>query len=192
MLVNMFGAPSSGKSTIAANVFARLKTNGIPAEFISERAREVIAKFKFKKIKTMSDEMQLEILEAQYHAETYFKHSTDYPVIADSSTLLTLAYGTDTFFQKYGDRVKQLVNNMVSEMDLVFYLPLRDSVQDDPNRIHNYEQCLEVDTKIRNILNTYLKDQPHIKIIELTGGIQEMTDKVLFELGKHNGREVSK
>ncbi len=109
MLVNMFGAPSSGKSTIAANVFARLKTDGIPAEFISERAREVIAKFKFKKIKTMSDEMQLEILEAQYHAETYFKHSTDYPVIADSSTLLTLAYGTESFFQKYGDRVQQLV-----------------------------------------------------------------------------------
>ena len=188
MLVNMFGAPSSGKSTIAANVFARLKTDGIPAEFISERAREVIAKFKFKKIKTMSDEMQLEILEAQYHAETYFKHSTDYPVIADSSTLLTLAYGTESFFQKYGDRVQTLVNNIVSEMDVVFYLPLRDSVQDDPNRIHNYEQCLEVDAKIRNILNTYLKDQPHIKIIELTGGIQEMTDKVLSVLRSSDGR----
>lgn len=192
MLVNMFGAPSSGKSTIAANVFARLKTDGIPAEFISERAREVIAKFKFKKIKTMSDEMQLEILEAQYHAETYFKHSTDYPVIADSSTLLTLAYGTESFFQRYGDRVQQLVNNIVSEMDVVFYLPLRDSVQDDPNRIHNYEQCLEVDSKIRNILNTYLKDQPHIKIVELTGGIQEMTDKVLSELENYNGRQVSR
>ena len=192
MLVNMFGAPSSGKSTIAANVFARLKTDGIPAEFISERAREVIAKFKFKKIKTMSDEMQLEILEAQYHAETYFKHSTDYPVIADSSTLLTLAYGTESFFQRYGDRVQQLVSNIVSEMDVVFYLPLRDSVQDDPNRIHNYEQCLEVDSKIRNILNTYLKDQPHIKIVELTGGIQEMTDKVLSELENYNGRQVSR
>ena len=192
MLVNMFGAPSSGKSTIAANVFARLKTDGIPAEFISERAREVIAKFKFKKIKTMSDEMQLEILEAQYHAETYFKHSTDYPVIADSSTLLTLAYGTESFFQRYGDRVQQLVNNIVSEMDVVFYLPLRDSVQDDPNRIHNYEQCLEVDSKIRNILNTYLKNQPHIKIVELTGGIQEMTDKVLSELENYNGRQVSR
>ena len=97
-----------------------------------------------------------------------------------------------TFNIEEADRVQQLVNSIVSEMDVVFYLPLRDSVQDDPNRIHNYEQCLEVDSKIRNILNTYLKDQPHIKIVELTGGIQEMTDKVLSELENYNGRQVSR
>jgi adenylate kinase family enzyme len=179
MLINFIGAPGSGKSTIAANTFAKLKSMSIPADFISERAREVIAKYKFKKMPLGSDEMQIEILEAQYRAETYFKNSTDYPVIADSSTLLTLAYGTETFFKLYSDRINTLVDSIIPEMDMVFYIPLRNEVQEDPNRIHNYDQCLEVDRKIKEIISNYLVTSKHIKLVILSGGIEEMTRTVL-------------
>jgi adenylate kinase family enzyme len=192
MLINFIGAPGSGKSTIAANTFAKLKSMSIPADFISERAREVIAKYKFKKMPLGSDEMQIEILEAQYKAETYFKNSTNYPIIADSSTLLTLAYGTETFFRNYSNRVSALVDNIIPEMDVVFYIPLRNEVQEDPNRIHSYDQCLEVDKKIKDIISKYLTSSKHVKVVYLTGGIEEMTNKVLQTItGAINGQQAN-
>ena len=82
MLVCFMGAPSSGKTTIAANVFARLKAEGVSAEFIAERAREIIAKYKYYKSPTMlNDAMQREILFSQYYSEKYFASSTTNPII---------------------------------------------------------------------------------------------------------------
>ena len=40
IVVNLFGEPSAGKSTAAMDITARLKRNGINAEYVSEFAKD--------------------------------------------------------------------------------------------------------------------------------------------------------
>ncbi|MHB1665892.1 AAA family ATPase [Thiomonas sp.] len=41
-IINLFGAPGSGKSTCAAHVFASLREQGVAAEFVPEYAKELV------------------------------------------------------------------------------------------------------------------------------------------------------
>lgn len=40
LIVNLFGAPGAGKSTLAAYVFAKLKMAGVNAELVTEFAKD--------------------------------------------------------------------------------------------------------------------------------------------------------
>lgn len=42
IVVNLFGEPSVGKSTCAMDIAARLKRNGINAEYVSEFAKDKV------------------------------------------------------------------------------------------------------------------------------------------------------
>jgi nicotinamide riboside kinase len=42
MIVNLFGAPGSGKSTTAAGVFHKLKLAGVNAELVTEYAKDLV------------------------------------------------------------------------------------------------------------------------------------------------------
>lgn len=177
MLVCFMGAPSSGKTTIAANVFARLKAEGVSAEFIAERAREIIAKYKYYKSPTMlNDAMQREILFSQYYSEKYFASSTTNPIISDSSTLLTLAYMSKDFGVKYKGEIEEIMSEIVPQIDIAFYCPLVKRNVTDPNRIHSFEESMEVDEKIKDILKKYLTND---RVVVLSGGIEEMTQACL-------------
>ena len=41
-LVNLYGGPGSGKSTIAAHIFAMLKHGGVNAEYVQEYAKDLV------------------------------------------------------------------------------------------------------------------------------------------------------
>ena len=180
MLVCFMGAPSSGKTTIAANVFASLKAQGVSAEFIAERAREVIAKYKYYRSPILlNDAMQREILFSQYYSEQYMAASTNNPIISDSSTLLTLAYMSEEFGIKYKGEIEIIVNEILPKINIVFYCPLVKRQVSDPNRIHSFEESMAVDEKIKDILNRYLTKD---KVVVLSGDIQEMTKTCLSRI----------
>lgn len=42
ILVNLFGGPGSGKSTMAAALFAKLKTDGVKVELVGEEAKDLV------------------------------------------------------------------------------------------------------------------------------------------------------
>jgi adenylate kinase family enzyme len=181
MLINFLGAPSSGKTTIAANVFARLKAMGVSAEFIAERAREVIAKYKMQgKPLDLNDEMQNEIFLAQYDAEMAFATGTENPIICDSSALLTLAYMSDGYAERHVKVIEHIVESITPKMDIVFYCPLvkRENLRDS-NRIHNFAQSEEVDKKIRLLIKERLTGK---KVVVLSGTIEDMTYQVICEI----------
>jgi hypothetical protein len=175
MLVNFIGAPNSGKTTIAASVFAKLKTMGIPAEFIGEKARETIAKLKYYG-DNMSNKAQATITYQQANSEKYFNFKNPNPVICDSSVLLTLLYITSDIDKITLDIILGQVKESIKEMQHVFYCPVKDFGTADPNRIHNMHQSLEIDKKIKPLFEKYA---PHIKIHDLSGSIDECTEKVI-------------
>lgn len=42
ILINLFGAPGAGKSTLSAYVFSKLKTAGVNAELVTEFAKDKV------------------------------------------------------------------------------------------------------------------------------------------------------
>jgi predicted ATPase len=184
MLYQLVGSPGSGKTTIAANIFAALKTRGFPAEFIAEKAREVIAHRKSHGM-VLDESMQDSIVESQYRAEIDFAKSTDAPVICDSSLLLTYLYVRNPELNPLIKKLDHLMEDVSRYINTIFYCPLSNVIQygeyskNDSNRIHSVKESDEIDHKIPELLKTKV---PNTRVIVLTGGIQACTALALKEI----------
>jgi predicted ATPase len=184
MLYQLVGSPGSGKTTIAANIFAALKTRGFPAEFIAEKAREVIAHRKSNGL-VLDESMQDPIIESQYRAEIDFAKSTDAPVICDSSLLLTYLYLRNPEVNPLVKKLDHLMEDVSRYINTIFYCPLSNVLQygeyakNDANRIHSVKESDEIDRKIPEILKTKV---PNTRVLVLTGDIQACTALALKEI----------
>ena len=184
MLISFVGAPASGKTTIAASVFALLKQNGIPAEFIAEKAREYIVEKKFVdrmkgKEFTLEDEDQIKIMKNQWFAETTYIYENQYPVICDSSTILTMLYFSDNVSPEIQVKAKELAEIAASHLEYVFYCSPKNNVGNDSNRVHNREFSLQIDKKIVSLFKTLA---PNAKMVTLEGDVQTCVQTVIKSL----------
>ena len=173
MLVNFLGAPCSGKTTIAAMVFAMLKEQGISCEFIPEQARWHIARKRNGLYLSPTENLiltnqdQFLIMDNQYEIEetllTAVKDTAI--VISDSSTLLSLLYMTPVMI---GDPwIQDLMQKSIKRDCLYFYVsPIPASGNLDPNRLHSREQSIALDLKLDLVLKEQVP-QIYDKIIRL-------------------------
>lgn len=160
MLVSFVGSPCSGKTTTAAMLFAALKEQGNPCEFITEQARSYIAELRYKgqippsaPVK-LTDEDQIAIMLRQLHLDTAFRYSVgDGVVIADSSPLNALLYMTP----ECRERVKEHTEEAVNQTDLVLFSPAVHYAPfgADPNRVHTMEQSHEIEKSIYAVFNQF-------------------------------------
>lgn len=187
MFISFIGSPCSGKTTIAASVFAYLKEIGFTVEFINEQARTYIAKKKFEtkshQIK-LTDEDQFNIIQMQVEAETYFEYASDpYTVIiTDSSVLNSLLYMSDD--ARY--RSTRPIQVACERYDHVFYpTPVPLPISNDPNRIHSAEDIRLIHDSIPQIIATHA---PDLHMTPLSGPlkarVQEVISIVIEGLGK--------
>lgn len=184
MNIRFIGCPSSGKTTTAAMAFARLKETGLPAEFVPEYARQYIAQVRLSKNLSpkdplvLSDEDQMRIMMSQAGLEMTMARvcGPEVAVIADTWSLNALLYMSE------GQRASQQVEDFVKTMilpytDLVFYAsPIHQREALDPNRIHSYEQSLDIDARIQGILGRYA---PDAMVVSLYGDAEMRTAVVL-------------
>lgn len=84
--INLFGGPGTGKSTIAAGLFHKMKTKGYRAEYIQEYAKELTFGKDYTKL---SD--QLLILGEQHHRMFRLKDQVDF-LIHDSPFVMGMTY----------------------------------------------------------------------------------------------------
>lgn len=95
-VINLFGGPGSGKSTIAAQTFAELKNLGYNCELVREYAKDLT----WEKNMTVLDN-QIFIFANQHHRQWILKNQVDF-LITDSPLILSLVYGnTSSEFQKF-------------------------------------------------------------------------------------------
>jgi adenylylsulfate kinase-like enzyme len=86
--VNFFGGAGIGKSTIAAEVFARLKALGVNAELVGEMAKDVILQNNFSAL-----EDQLWLFANQAHRMRGMAQMGVQVAVCDSPLPLSLIYG---------------------------------------------------------------------------------------------------
>ena len=173
MLIGFIGAPCSGKTTTAARLFAELKDNGIPAEFISEEARRYIAEKRCRDKEdglpfSLDDLDQGRIATNQFFSEKYMVESApQVVVVADSSVLNSALYMSDEFAARKGPAT--MMEIAAKRYDIIFLCaPVQLPAGSDPNRVHDAKQIAEIQQKISELLVKYgLSGNP--KVIPLGG-----------------------
>jgi hypothetical protein len=151
-LINLFGGPGIGKSSIASGVFYELKRNHIncnsPYEFAKRLAWD-------NNVPAIKD--QLYVLGNQHRgiAECYGK--VDY-IVVDSPVLLSLVY--KTWYGKgypaefYSESFNQMIIDLHNNYDnLNILLERTEGKHNDDERYQNLEESIKIDAHCKKILN---------------------------------------
>ncbi len=143
LVVNLIGGPCSGKSTVAAELFARLKKMGISCELVSEYIKERI----YEENNTIKTH-QIAIFGMEHYAITNKIGKVDV-IVHDGSFLNNIVY-------KQGENI-EFDNLVISEYNkfnnLDFFLKRGNIDFETYGRIHTLEESLELDNLIRKVYN---------------------------------------
>ena len=143
IFVNLFGGPGTGKSTICASVFHKLKIKGIETEMALEYAKDVVWEESYKKL-----DNQIYIFGKQ-HYRVWRLNGKVQVVITDSPLLNSIIYDKTN-----NQLLKDLVIYEFKKMNaLNFYIDRE--VDYNPNgRMQTLEQALQVDQNYLQLLDT--------------------------------------
>jgi len=146
IVLNIFGGPGVGKSTLAADVFAQLKKSGINAELCIEYAKDLI----FAGHENVLDS-QLVVFAEQYRRMWVHKKNDTEVLICECPLLINLAY--DYYHlenMREPESFRQLVKDKHFDFDNLNYHIIRNS-KDKYNtfgRIHSARLAARIDDVI--------------------------------------------
>jgi hypothetical protein len=183
-LVCVIGAPSSGKSTLAASVHHGLKITKRNSIFVGEAATDYIAEWGIPD--TPTD--QIIIFYKQLGRERMYVGSKEF-IICDSSSILNYFYFRSLFSTKLSLKDIATINHLQKEIlkslnqwNKIYYVPpfLEDDDQNDGIRYHNKEEIIKLDLIIKNYL-----DLERIQYTDLSNiPIRERDQWVLADITK--------
>jgi energy-coupling factor transporter ATP-binding protein EcfA2 len=180
-LVSIMGAPSSGKSTLAASVHHQLKIAKKNSIFVGEAATDYIAEWGIPD--TPTD--QIVIFYKQLGRERMYLGSKEW-IICDSSSLLNYFYFRSLFDSKLSLKDIATINHIQKEIlkslnqwHKIYYVPpFLEGDENDGIRYHNKEQILRLDGIIKNYLE--LERIPYVDLSKIN--ISERDEWVVNDL----------
>lgn len=140
-VINLFGGPGCGKSTIAAELFAILKKQGYEVELVTEYAKDKVWEESYKTL-----ENQIYVFSKQLHRMWRLKDKVQF-IITDSPLLLSIIYDKD----KNKD-LKNLIITKFNSFDNINVVINRSTVYNQNGRYQNEEQANEIDKEIKELL----------------------------------------
>lgn len=150
-IINLFGGPSSGKSTITSGLFYELKRRNISCDNPYEFPKQVAWEDNQSQITD-----QLYIFANQHRGIVRSYGKVDY-IILDSPILLSLAYkdGYDNGYPAslYGENFNTMVLDVFNKYENINIFLDRPDDFEDNGRFQNKEQSLSFDKKIKGILD---------------------------------------
>lgn len=144
IVVNLFGGPGTGKSTVMADIFARLKWKGINCEMAPEFAKEKVWEESFK---TLGN--QIYVFGKQQHSIYRLLDKVDV-IITDSPLLFSCYYG------KGSASFHALVWEQHERLDSINIFLEREKEYNPIGRIQNEEEAKKIDESLKMLLNDYL------------------------------------
>ena len=184
-LVCVIGAPSSGKSTLAASVHHGLKISKRNSIFVGEAATDYIAEWGIPD--TPTD--QIIIFYKQLGREKMYVGSKEF-IICDSSSILNYFYFRSLFSPVLSLKDIATINHLqreilksLSQWHKIYYVPpfLEDADQNDGIRYHDKEQIIKLDFIIKNYLELERIPYTDLSLIP----INERDQWVLNDLTNH-------
>jgi len=151
-LINLFGGPGIGKSSIAAGIFYKLKKKHVscnnPYEFPKTLAWD-------NNIPAIKDQLYVFANQHRGIAQSYGK--VDY-IIIDSPILFSKiyhSYYTEGYpAEFYGDSFHKMILELHNKYDNInILLDRADGVHNDEERFQNYEESLVIDDLCKKILD---------------------------------------
>lgn len=145
--INFYGGPGSAKSTTAARIFSELKILNVPVELVTE----YIKKWAWLKIIPNSFD-QFYVFAKQLREEDVILRHQHTHVVTDSPIIMQLAYMKRGKALFYDDCVKtaKLFENINPGLH-IFLKRTVPYIQE--GRYENYNQALEMDNMIVDVLN---------------------------------------
>lgn len=145
LIVNFYGGPGAGKSTIAARVFSELKNMGITCELITEYAKDVTWQKGFHVLSN-----QLYIFAKQQHRIWRVDGQVDV-ILTDAPLLHSLIYGQDDSSEAF----KHLVwDEYFKRPTFDIYLN-RGASYDTTGRSQTLEEAQRIDRIILDTVNNF-------------------------------------
>lgn len=192
MLVAFLGAPGSGKTTIAVNMFSSFKNVSTTSELIVEQARQYIAKVRFdnnlppNSPVTLTDDDQIKIALSQITLEKQMKHSCGIGtiIVSDSSALSAQLYMSEDYLAK--DQIKTFFRKALSVYDLIFYCAPVDNLRlpNDSNRIHGEDKILQIQARAKALYSSLVDSG--VPVEHLIGDLNKrVRDACSIALNKH-------
>ena len=153
LVINLFGGPGVGKSTLCASVFARLKVMGIDCEMATEYAKDMVWEESYKKL-----ENQIYIFGKQ-HARVHRLLGKVDVVITDSQLLNSMVYDKSN-----NQELKNLTISEFKKLNtLNFYINRRLKYEEN-GRVQTLDQAIDVDNAYLNLIKenniTYSEIEP--------------------------------
>jgi nicotinamide riboside kinase len=160
IIVNLFGGPGTGKSTLCGGLYTQLKVMGIDCEMAREYVKDLVWEESFKKIQN-----QQYIFGKQNNILVRLTGKVDV-VITDSPLLLSIVYykGKNPYF---ADNVLWEFNNLNT---LNYYLDRTFNYVEN-GRMQTAEQAKQVDETCLNLLN-----DKNISYKRISPGLESLTD----------------
>ncbi len=153
LLINLFGVPSSGKSTGAAYIFSRLKSAGINAELVTEFAKEKVWEENMAALKN-----QAYIFGEQYFRISRCKDAVE-AIVTDSPLLLSVIYNNDPLL---GDSFNDTVAKVANSFRSVNYLVIRNKPYNPSGRLQTEAESDAMITQFIDLFGKYQIDYTQI------------------------------
>lgn len=168
MLISFIGAPASGKTTVAALVFADLKEAGVNVEFVPEQARVYIAEKRLRWKKrdlaypplegfSLDDGDQIEIMRRQINAENvFFEAYPETVIVTDSSPLNALLYMSENCRKTNPFVTTAILRSMLmADVNPYFYAGIPDTANpyvEDPGRAHGFYESKRLEATLGDVV----------------------------------------
>lgn len=144
VVINFFGGPGAGKSTLASGLYYFLKRNMTNCELVTEYAKDLTYEERFKTL-----ECQPYIFGKQLYRIETLLNKVDI-IITDSPLFLSLFYNSSKYPKSFRDCVIDISNSM---NNLNYFIDRgKDKNYSLSGRKESLEQAKQIDTNIENFL----------------------------------------